>query len=101
MKIVFIISFLIGYLIYGNGFNLFLSGLLGGGLVWLLHSYRLHTNTEGVLTEKMVQIIGLSESLHLIIVAGLIGGVCAAFGAVTGNSFRKIFVKKKQTSLYS
>lgn len=99
--IIFIVSGLVGYFIPGNGFVVFNAGFLGGGLVWLAFAFQLDVETQSIMSEKIVQLFPVSDPTYLIIVAGIIGALSAGFGALTGNSFKQIFLKKKQKSLYS
>ncbi len=98
---IFIISALVGYLIPGNGFNLFNAGFLGGGIVWLTMSFVLDAKTNSILTDKIIQLFPFNDKIYLILITALIGALSAGFGALTGNSFRQIFLKKKTKSLYS
>jgi len=99
--ILMIISFLVGFSIYGGGFTVFLSGFLGGGLLWLSYSWYLDYQTQSILSEKIVNLFPFDDKLYLIILSGLIGGLASGFAAITGNSLRLIFVKKKSKSFYS
>lgn len=99
--ILFLISFLVCYAIPGGTFMAFISGFIGGGIVWLGLSYQLDAATSSILSEKMVQIMGLSDKTVLLIISGLVGALVSAFGAATGSSFRNIFRKKEQKSFYS
>ncbi len=99
--ILIIISFVIGFMVYGPGFNLFLAGFLGGGLVWLGLSFKLHTDSGGILTDKMISIFGYEDGIVLILAAGILGGLIAGFSIVTGSSFRKLFLRKVKKSFYS
>ncbi len=96
-----VLGFLVGFLIPGNGFLAFNAGFLGGGLVWLGLSFRLDVETNSILSEKIVQLFPFSDATLLLIVAGLIGALIGGFSILSGNSLRSIFLKKKQSSLYS
>ena len=98
---ILVIGFATGVLLPGNGFNLFNAGFLGGGLVWLGLSFKIDLETEGILSEKIVQLFPFSDPTLLLIAAGLIGALCGGLSALSGNSFRKIFMKRPQKSLYS
>jgi hypothetical protein len=98
---VLFIGFLVGYLIPGNGFNIFNAGFLGVGLVWLSYTFFLNNQADGILTEKMIALFPLNDANMLLIASAIIGGLCGGFSAVTGNSFRQIFMRKKKKSFYS
>ena len=96
-----VMAALAGLLIPSSGLNSFISGFLGGGLVWIYLSWQIDKDTGSVLTDKMVQLFPIDDANFLILGTGLLGGLVAGFGALTGTSFRQIFMKKKQRSLYN
>ena len=96
-----LIGLVVGLAIPGNGWNLFNAGFLGGGLVWLAYAIKLDYDTQSIMTNKILVLVGLSDPLMLLLGAGLIGGLSAGFGALAGTSFRQIFIKRKKTSFYS
>ncbi|MFZ9046763.1 MAG: hypothetical protein ACO2ZZ_12965 [Cyclobacteriaceae bacterium] len=99
--IIIIIGIAVGLLLPGNGWNLFNAGFLGGGIVWLGYAIKLDYDTQSIMTNKMILLVGISDPLLLLLGSGLIGGLGAGFGALAGASFRQIFIKKKQNSFYS
>lgn len=99
--ILIIICFLVGFFIPGNSFTVFNAGFLGGGVVWMGLSFKLDSDTQSIMSEKIVQLMPFDDATLLIIIAGLIGAIVGGFSAVSGGSLRSIFIKKKQTSLYS
>lgn len=99
--IIVIVSFLAGFLLYGSGFSVFLSGFLGGGILWLGYAWVLDVKTNAILSEKIVKLFPFSDPFYLIILSGFIGAMMSGLGGLTGNSFRWIFMKKKSKSFYS
>lgn len=98
---IFIGAFLVGFLIPGNGFIVFNAGFLGGGIVWLAMAFFIDYQTDSILSDKLIEMFPVDDTTYLVIAAGLIGAFCTGFGALTGNSFRQIFIRKKQKSFYS
>ncbi|MGB3466624.1 MAG: hypothetical protein WBA74_15190 [Cyclobacteriaceae bacterium] len=94
------VTFLISFFLYGNNFATFLSGFLGGGLLWMGYSWKIDTETSQIMSEKITLLLTLSDSLFVILIAGAIGALLGGFSAVSGNSLRLIFVKKKKSGLY-
>ena len=94
-------AFVSGLLIRGNGFSVFISGFLGGGLVWMLFSWYVDLQTKSILSEKVVGLFPVEDKLFLIIASGLIGALCGGFGALSGSTFRDLFTKRKSKSFYS
>ncbi len=92
---------LIGFGIPGHGLNSFISGFLGAGAVWLFLAWKIDMETNSILSDKLVQLFPVDDVIYLIVATGLIGGLIAGFGMLTGTSFRQIFIKKKSRSLYS
>ncbi|WP_456459552.1 hypothetical protein [Reichenbachiella sp.] len=92
---------LVAFFMPGNNFNAFLSGFMGVGLVWMVMAWKVDVETNSIMSNKMVQIFPVDDVSMLIIITAIIGGMAGALGAFTGNSFRQIFVKKKEKSFYS
>jgi len=99
--VLMIIAALVTFILPGNNFNAFLSGLLGAGLVWLVMAWKIDMDAASILSDKVVQLFPVSESSMLILLTGAIGGLAGALGAFTGNSFRQIFVKNVAKSFYN
>lgn len=96
-----VVSFIISFFLTGRNFNAFLSGFLGAGLLWMLMAWKIDIETVSIMSSKIVQIFEIEETIMLVIASGVIGGVAGGFGALTGNSFRQLFLKKKEKSFYS
>ena len=92
---------IISFFLPGSNFNAILSGLLGAGLVWLVMAWKVDVETASIMSKKIVQLFPVDETNMLILIVGAIGGVSGALGAFTGNSFRQLFIKKKEKSFYS
>lgn len=99
--IVVVVSFLTGFLLYGGGFNVFLSGFLSGGILWMAYAWILDYQTDSFLSNKIASLFELNDPVYLIIASGVIGGFGAGLGASTGSSLRNIFIKKKSKSYYN
>ncbi len=96
-----VVAFLITFLMPGNNFNAFLSGFLGAGLVWMVMAWKIDVETASIMSQKIVQLFPVNDTNMLVIITGLIGGLSGGLGAFTGNSFRQLFLKKKEKSFYS
>lgn len=92
---------IIAFLMPGNNFNTFLSGFMGAGLIWMVLAWKVDIETNSIMSNKMIELLPIDDINMLIIVTAIIGGLAGALGAFTGNSFRQIFVKKKEKSFYS
>ncbi|MFY0625653.1 MAG: hypothetical protein JXR07_05135 [Reichenbachiella sp.] len=96
-----IVAFIITFLLVGNNFNAFLSGFLGAGLLWMIMAWKVDVETTSIISLKIVELFDVAETNMLVIASGVVGGIAGGFGAVTGNSFRQLFLKKKEKSFYS
>lgn len=96
-----LVGFLIAALIPGNAFGCFVSGFLGGGILWLGYAWKVDTETDSIMSTKIVELIPMiNDVTSLLILSAIIGGIAAGFGMLAGNSFRRIFQKKKTSGLY-
>lgn len=96
-----IVSALVGFMIPGSGLNAFISGFLGGGVVWLFLSWQSDAATASIMSEKIVQLFPFKDATYLIILSGIIGAIVAGLSCLTGASFRDLFIKKKKRSFYN
>ena len=89
------------FVLPGHGFNVFVSGFLGVGLLWMSYAWKTDVETGSIISEKIVQLFPVNDVSLLIIGTGVIGGLVGAFSGLTGSTFRQIFIKKKQKSYYN
>ncbi len=94
-------AFLIGILIPTSGFNSFLSGFLGVGLLWLIFSIAIYNRSDGILATRIAAIFQLNQPVLLVVVSSIIGGVVGGMGALTGSQFFRLFTKEEKKSLYN
>ncbi|MEP0369342.1 MAG: hypothetical protein ABJN36_02275 [Cyclobacteriaceae bacterium] len=99
--ILFVVTFGVCFGIHGSSINTFIGGFLGVGLVWLVTAWILDYQSNAAFTDKMVQLFPVEDGILLVILSGIIGGVCGGLGALTGNSFKQLFVKQRKKSIYS
>ena len=62
------------------GFN-----FLGAALSWALTACVFQIGNHGLLAERISGLFGLPNGGYLVVVTGLIGGLTAGFGALTGR----------------
>lgn len=99
--IIVVIAFLISAILPTNDIGAFLSGFLGIGLLWLVLAWKIDIETNSVLSLKIATLFPVGgDTSMLVILAGVVGGIAGGFGSLTGNLMRKIWMKKKQSSLY-
>lgn len=91
----------VAFFLPGNNLNTFLSGFMGAGLIWMVVAWKVDVETNSIISEKMIQLFPVDDVNMLIIVTAVLGGLAGALGAFCGNSFRQIFIKKKEKSFYS
>ena len=89
-------GFLVGALIPTAGYNSFLSGFLGVGMLWLIFAFALHNNSDGLLTTKIAEVFPLGEPVFLLLICALIGGLAGGLGALSGSQFYRLFAKEKK-----
>lgn len=93
-------GFLVGALIPTAGYNSFLSGFLGVGLLWLIFAFALHNQSDGILTTRVAQLFSLGQPALILVVCALIGGLAGGLGALCGSQFYRLFVKEKKKPMY-
>ena len=85
-----ICAFVVNFFLPAKGFDAFLSGFLGVGLLWLGFAWLIDADTSGLLTEKVASIFEFDTSFLLVALAGLVGGLVGGFAALSGSLFRNL-----------
>jgi hypothetical protein len=89
--VIAIAAFIVAFAIPQIPWKSFLSGFVALFLLWVIMSWVISTANNDVLGQKVSMIILKKESTGLLIlVTGLIGGLVAGFGALTGSLARKL-----------
>lgn len=82
-----------GILFARNGFGAFIAGLLGGFALWFVAAWLSDNANEGMLSAKVGQLFMGLQGSDMRLATGAIGGLLAAFGALTGQWGKAILVK--------
>ncbi len=84
-----ITSLLVAVLVHQKAGKAFLSGLLGVFLLWAGLAWWIDMKNNGILSKKIATILPLGGNTILLIgVTGLIGGLIAGFAAMSGSFLR-------------
>ena len=82
-------AILVAVLVHQKAGKAFLSGLLGVFLLWAGLAWWIDMKNNGVLSEKIANILPLNgNSLLLIGITALVGGLVGGFAAMTGSFLR-------------
>lgn len=89
------IAAFIGGAIFGKSSGeTFVKGMIAVIIVWLLMVCYYHFSTQGILSNKIAQILPVAGNVGiLIVVTALIGGLVGGFGAMSGFLVRNLFRK--------
>ena len=98
--IIVIIGFLSGLLIPGTSLTVFISGFLGVGIVWMGYAWKLDSENESRFSKMIGEIFQVEDPIILIVIVGVIGGLCGSFSAMTGSLFRQKDSRKKSSGYY-
>lgn len=88
-----IAGFLSGVIFTQKPGNAFLNGFLGIFLLWAAFSLYIYLVNQGLLAERLAELYSLPHGLLVVVLTALIGGICGGLAAITGNYFRKLFLK--------
>lgn len=84
-----ITSLLVAVLVHQKAGKAFLAGLLGVFLLWAGLAWWIDMKNNGILSKKIATILPLGgNTILLILVTGLIGGLIAGFAAMSGSFLR-------------
>jgi hypothetical protein len=84
---------IVGWLIPRSGWGAFFGGFCGGFLCWLLAAWMHDNANNSMLSTKVGQLFLGVEPTTLLLVTALLGGLLAAFGALTGRWARELLIK--------
>jgi len=83
-------ALIVAVAVHQKPWKAFLSGFIALALLWAGLAFRIDNLNEHILSVKVATILPLQGStLVLIIITGLIGGLVAGLGALTGSYLRK------------
>ena len=99
--IAMVVAFLVCYISPSSGLNAFVAGFLGVGLVWMGHAWNIDVTNASAFSSKIAAIMGIGDPILLVFASGLVGGLAGGFASLSGTTFRQLFVKKKERSVYS
>lgn len=87
--VIAVAAFLVALLIHQRAGKAFLSGLLGGFLLWGILAWWIDNKNEHILSRRIAEVLPLGGSpVLLILVTGLVAGLVSGFGAMTGSFLR-------------
>ena len=97
---IMVAAFLVNAIIYSSGWTSFMSGFWAIFLLWSLAALSIDISSNSLLSEKIAQIFQLDNSILLVLVAALIGGLAGGFSALSGSLLRNIFGKTSSNIYY-
>jgi hypothetical protein len=94
--VIMVIPFLLTIIWKGEkGNKSFLAGFAAIFVSWLIYSLILHFKTDGILTDKIAEMMMVKSPMLLIFAGSLIGGLAGGLAALTGTYFKQLFAEKK------
>ena len=89
-----IAAFIVALAIHQKGWKAFVAGLLAVFLLWVGLSFTISTANNDVMAHKVSVLFIKQDNVNLLfLLTGLLGGIVAAFGALTGSLARRVFTK--------
>ena len=84
-----VVALLVAVLVHQHAGKAFLSGFIGAMILWVFLAWWIDIKNNGVLSKKIAQVLPLGGSAFLLIlVTGIIGGLVAGLGAMSGSYLR-------------
>jgi hypothetical protein len=91
---IMIVPFAYGAAAADTGWKALRTGFLAAGLLWLGASGLLFMTGSRTIARRMAAMFGLGESWLMILAAGLVAGLAAAFSGYAGYAVRALFRRK-------
>ena len=85
-----LVSFGVNLVLPTKGFNAFLSGFLGVGLLWLGIAWLIDAQSGGLLTGRIAGIFEFTNPIWMIALTGGVGGLIGGLAGLTGTLFRNL-----------
>ena len=86
---------LAGWLLPLPAVRSFGAAFAGGLLLWVLYAWLQDSANDGMLSAKVGQLFLGLRGWHLLLITGILGGLLAGMGAVTGLFARELYVGSK------
>lgn len=90
---VVVCAFLVGVLLPTKGFNDFLAGFLGVGLLWLIFAWMIDADSNSILAQRIAPVLQMNNALVVIAITGLLGALAGGFGTLSGSQLRRMFME--------
>jgi hypothetical protein len=86
-----LVAFIVTALIHQRPLRAFISGFIALFLLWAIVAMIVDISNQHILSQKIASVLPLGGSyILLILVTGFIGGLVAAFGALSGSYLRTV-----------
>ena len=88
---IMIVPFAYGAAAAGTGWKALRTGFLAAGLLWLGASAYFFLTGSQIIAARMAAMFGLGRSWLMVLAAGLVAGLAAAFSGYAGYAVRALF----------
>jgi ABC-type antimicrobial peptide transport system permease subunit len=88
--IICLVGFVVGYFATDKPWQAFVAGFCAVFLVWFGYAFYIDQNNNHLLSSKIIQLFHLPNSVSIIFVSGLVGGLSCGLSALTGRLLRNI-----------
>jgi hypothetical protein len=85
-----IAAFLVSVFFTQSRWQAFANGFIGIFVLWLVWSGTINYLNDGILSERLSELLMLPHSVLAIVATALIGGITGGFASLTGNLFRSL-----------
>ena len=87
--VVVFVAGLIAFFLNSGPWVSFFAGFLGVAVLWISVSLYLDLDSNSLLSQKVASLIGIGSHWNLILITGLVGGLCGGMGAVIGYQVKQ------------
>lgn len=89
-----IVCFVVVFINGGSIFQNFMAGFLGIFILWLLHAFIIDFQNNSILSEQIAELFTLPNTLALMLVTALVGGIVGGISSISGSLLRDVFFSK-------
>ena len=91
-----VVAFAVSAWIRTSFLQAFACGFLGVGLLWFGLAWRMHAESKGILSNKIIALFGMTDPIQLFTVTGLVGGIVGGLTALSGFAFRNLYQNRRR-----
>lgn len=89
-----LVCFVVVFINGGSVMQNFLAGFLGIFILWFVHALIIDIQNQSILSKQIAELFTLPNTILLILITALVGGIVGGISSITGSLFRELLFNK-------